>query len=599
MSSQLIEPDVEQVEKKSKKPSTSHLKVVPETRELRDQIRAEIAKFATTLDRKNTFTKAELQVFSEQLLTSMGLGFQYTGFTSVCIANEFWREQVQATDFSRRLLLMPHCLKHAEGCPADYDEFGLDCRKCGACSVADFKTRAEDLGYKVLVSEGTPIVLKIIVSGHVDAIVGVACLNVLEKALDKILLAGVPCVAVPLLSSNCKSTSVDEDWVMEFINLKTPAPATVTRSYMHLMRASHQICEEPELSRLCPPARSGANTRAEDPLSVHEKLAYNWLGRGGKRSRPFITLAVYDALKGGAGTLNAESINISDAVKRSALAIEAFHKASLIHDDIEDDDNFRYGSETMHRQQGVPVAINVGDYLVGLGYRLAAKDRAELGADVSADILFKLSDAHVKLSEGQGAELLWRNSTDKTITPLEALRIYALKTSPAFEAALYAGVRLAGPADAYEKMIGEFAKNLGIAFQILNDLGDFDTNSENKVVAGQDVLAGRPTVLLAMALETATPAQKEEILGLLMRARKGDSSFQLVERIHQLYQLNEVFSKGQKLVEKFRARAEAIADEVDSEDFRRLLYFLVDSVLEKFEAPQQAEPLSLIQLGKV
>ena len=599
MSSQLVEPDVEQVEKKSKKPSTSHLKVVPETRELRDKIRAEIAKFATTLDRKNTFTKAELQVFSEQLLTSMGLGFQYTGFTSVCIANEFWREQVQATDFSRRLLLMPHCLKHAEGCPADYDEFGLDCRKCGACSVADFKTRAEDLGYKVLVSEGTPIVLKIIVSGHVDAIVGVACLNVLEKALDKILLAGVPCVAVPLLSSNCKSTSVDEDWVMEFINLKTPAPATVTRSYMHLMRASHQICEEPELSRLCPPARSGANTRAEDPLSVHEKLAYNWLGRGGKRSRPFITLAVYDALKGGAGTLNAESINISDAVKRSALAIEAFHKASLIHDDIEDDDNFRYGSETMHRQQGVPVAINVGDYLVGLGYRLAAKDRAELGADVSADILFKLSDAHVKLSEGQGAELLWRNSTDKTITPLEALRIYALKTSPAFEAALYAGVRLAGPAETYEKMIGEFAKNLGIAFQILNDLGDFDTNSENKVVAGQDVLAGRPTVLLAMALETATPAQKEEILGLLMRARKGDSSFQLVERIHQLYQLNEVFSKGQKLVEKFRARAEAIADEVDSEDFRRLLYFLVDSVLEKFEAPQQEEPLSLIQLGKV
>ena len=599
MSSQLVEPDVEQIEKKSRKPSTSHLKIVPETRELRDKIRAEIAKFATTLDRKNTFNRAELQVFSEQLLTSMGLGFQYTGFTSVCIANEFWREQVQATDFSRRLLLMPHCLKHAEGCPADYDEFGLDCRKCGACSVADFKTRAEDLGYKVLVSEGTPIVLKIIVSGHVDAIVGVACLNVLEKALDKILLAGVPCVAVPLLSSNCKSTSVDEDWVMEFINLKTPAPATVTRSYMHLMRASHQICEEPELSRLCPPARSGANSRAEDPLAIHEKLAYNWLGRGGKRSRPFITLAVYDALKGGAGTLNAESINISDAVKRSALAIEAFHKASLIHDDIEDDDNFRYGSETMHRQQGVPVAINVGDYLVGLGYRLAAKDRAELGSDVSADILFKLSDAHVKLSEGQGAELLWRNATDKNITPLEALRIYALKTSPAFEAALYAGVRLAGPAETYEKMIGEFAKNLGIAFQILNDLGDFDTNSENKVVAGQDVLAGRPTVLLAMALETATPAQKEEILGLLQRARKGDSSFQLVERIHQLYQLNEVFSKGQKLVEKFRARAETIADEVESEDFRRLLYFLVDSVLEKFEAPQTPEPLPLIQLGKV
>ena len=139
------------------------------------------------------------------------------------LTNEFWREQVAAIPFNRRLLLLPHCLKNAEGCPADYDEFGLDCRKCGACSVADFKTKAEDLGYKVLVSEGTPIVLKIIVTGHVDAIVGVACLNVLEKAFDKILLAGIPCVAAPLLSSNCRSTSVDDDWVSELIDLHTAA----------------------------------------------------------------------------------------------------------------------------------------------------------------------------------------------------------------------------------------------------------------------------------------------------------------------------------------------------------------------------------------
>src|SRR5207249_1848475 len=149
-------------------------------------------------------------------------------------------------------------LKRAEGCPADYDEFGLDCRKCGACSVADFKTRAEDLGYKVLVSEGTPIVLKIIVSGHVDAIVGVACLNVLEKAIDKILLAGIPCVAAPLLSSNCRSTSVDDDWVAELIDLQTPPPAVTTRTYVHLMRAAHCACEEPELSRLAPRARASS-----------------------------------------------------------------------------------------------------------------------------------------------------------------------------------------------------------------------------------------------------------------------------------------------------------------------------------------------------
>src|SRR5262245_26690427 len=215
----------------------------------------------------------------EDLLRQMGLGQQYLGFAMVAIANEFWREQVQAVDFKRRLLLLPHCLKHAEGCPADYDEFGLDCKKCGACSVADFKVKAEELGYKVLVSEGTPIVLKIIVSGHVDAIVGVACLNVLEKAIDKVLLAGIPCVAAPLLSSNCRSTSVDDDWVAELIDLHTPKEQPQTKTYLHLMRAAHAVCEEPELSRLAPRARAkpaaGANGNGkaqQDPLAAHEHI---------------------------------------------------------------------------------------------------------------------------------------------------------------------------------------------------------------------------------------------------------------------------------------------------------------------------------------
>ena len=265
------------VEKKDKRPSTAHFKIVPETRELRDRVRAEAARFGQTLDRSKPLVRSDLESLGNALLKNLGLGDQYLGFTMVCISNEFWREQVQAIDFKRRLLLMPHCLKHAEGCPADYDEFGLDCRKCGACSIADFKGKAEDLGYKVLVSEGTPIVLKIIVSGHVDAIVGVACLNVLEKAIDKVLLAGVPCVAVPLLSSNCRSTSVDDDWVSELIALRTDPPALRTRTYVHLMRAAHSLCEEPELSRLSPRQRASSQAGTNDPLAVHESIAYDWL----------------------------------------------------------------------------------------------------------------------------------------------------------------------------------------------------------------------------------------------------------------------------------------------------------------------------------
>lgn len=578
---------------KSKKPNSSHLKNVPEARELRDRIRAEAHTFAAGIDRSKPLTKPALQKMAEDLLQQTGLGEQYLGFTMVAISNEFWRDQVSAIDFKRRLLLLPHCLKNAEGCPADYDEFGLDCRKCGACEVADFKTRAEDLGYKVLVSEGTPIVLKIIVSGHVDAIVGVACLNVLEKAIDKILLAGIPCVAAPLLSSNCRSTSVDNDWVFDLINLKTAPPEQKTKTYVHLMRASNQMFETEALNLLAP--RSRTKGAATDPLTLHENIAYDWLMQGGKRSRPFITLAAYDALKGGKGTLSIEGLDLSDSVKRAALAIETFHKASLVHDDIEDDDTYRYGQATLHRQHGIGTAINVGDYLIGLGYRLVSRERKALGSDTAADILDKLADAHLKLSEGQGAELLWRNAKDKAITPLEAMKIYALKTSPAFEAALYSGVRLAGPADNYEKMITDFSRHLGVAFQILNDFKDWDGDSDNKMVAGQDILAGRPTLLLALALEGLTGGDHEELLAILHHEHPRQSQ-NLLPRVRQLFEKADVFTKAEKLVEKYRARTEAIADEVEPIELRELLYYLVDTVLDRpAETPVEGAP-QIVQL---
>jgi geranylgeranyl pyrophosphate synthase len=554
------------------------------------------------MDRAKPLTKEDLRGMAENLLRELDLGEQYLGFTMVALTNEFWREQVQAVNFKRRLLLLPHCLKHAEGCPADYDEFGLDCKKCGACSVADFKIKAEDLGYKVLVSEGTPIVLKIIVSGHVDAIVGVACLNVLEKALDKVLLAGIPCVAAPLLSSNCRSTSVDDDWVSELIDLHTPRPPMLTKTYVHLMRAANQICEEPELSRLAPRARAAGNPT--DPLTVHEGIAYDWMAQGGKRSRPFITLSAYDALKGAKGTFGVDQIDLPDAVRRVALAIEAFHKASLVHDDIEDDDTFRYGQETLHRRHGIATAINVGDYLIGMGYRLVARDRRDLGGDCTADILNKMSDAHLKLSEGQGAELLWRDARDKSLTALDALKIYALKTAPAFEAALYAGIRLAAPADEYEKPVTEFSKSLGIAFQILNDLEDWTPDEDNKLVIGQDVLAARPTLLLALALESAGPAQREELLtligqsGAVERVNGQHLAMPIVERVRALFTQAQVFDKADALVDKFRARAEAVADDVRPEELRELLYYLVDTVLERQPPPAETEAPPLIQLSR-
>ncbi|HEV3387316.1 MAG TPA: polyprenyl synthetase family protein [Gemmata sp.] len=580
---------------KPKKPNTAAFKSVPETRELRDQVRAAVESFGKTIDKSKPLTREMTREMAESILRGLGLGEQYLGFTMVMLTNEFWRSQVAAIPFNRRLMLLPHCLKNAEGCPADYDEFGLDCKKCGACEVGDFRTKAEQLGYKVLVSEGTPIVLKIIVSGHIDAIVGVACLNVLEKAFDKVLLAGIPCIATPLLSSNCKNTSVDNDWVFESIDLHTPPPETRTKTYMHLMRASNQLFDEPELSRLVP--RSRTSSPETDPLRKHEEIAYDFLSRGGKRSRPFITLAAFDALRGALATQSDKGWELADSVKRAALAIETFHKASLVHDDIEDDDAYRYGLETLHRVHGIGTAINVGDYLIGLGYRLVSRDRKELGAEVAADILDKLAEAHMKLSEGQGAELLWRDATNKSLTTLDALKIYALKTSPAFEAALYTGVRLAGPVEKYEKMVADFSRNIGVAFQILNDIKDWSGDEDNKLVSGQDVVAARPTLLLALALEGSSPAQREELLYLIQKSRLANMNTEsLVARVREVYFAAKVFEKADKLIDKFRTKAEALADEVEPTELRELLYYLVDTVLEKPELPQQGFS-QLVQLG--
>jgi len=569
---------------------TSHLKLVPATRELREQIRLQCQKIADGLDKSNPLSKDELERHARQVLTELNQPESYVGWTMVLLSSEFFREQVAATPYSRRLLLLPHCLKHAEGCPADYDEFGLDCRQCGACSIADFRARAEDLGYKVLVAEGSPIVLKIIIGGYVDAILGVACLNVLEKAIDKILLAGIPCMAVPLHSSDCRNTSVDEDWVSEMITIEQQAKPTQTQSYIHLMRAAGKLLQSTELDRIAPRMRQQqsqveGSTEKHDPIASTEAIAHDFLARGGKHSRPFITLATYDAVSGGKATLT-DGASYCDAfpdeVRRTALSIETFHKASLVHDDIEDDDLYRYGSETLHRQYGTATAINVGDYLIGLGYRLVSRDAEKLGHQVAAEITEVLSDAHMRLSEGQGAELMWRDQKQRKLQPLDALKIYALKTAPAFEAALLAGLRLAGPLDAYRKPIRQFARHLGVAFQILNDLKDWSGDEDNKLASGTDILGGRPTVLWALALETLSEEEQSKLFAFLDEEPANEI---LLSRIGSLYREADVFHKASQLVDKYQQRAEEIVGQMEIESFRRLLYYLIETVLDRGSTP--------------
>jgi len=344
--------------------------------------------------------------------------------------------------------------------------------------------------------------------------------------------------------------------------------------------------EPDELERLAPRSRggqtlaqlNGQGAAALEPIAATEAIAFDFLCKGGKYSRPFITLAVYDALTGGewaqAGIRQPPELPLS--VRRAALSIETFHKASLVHDDIEDDDPFRYGEPTLHHKYGVPTAINVGDYLIGLGYRLVSRERGALGAEVVGDILDHLADAHLKLSEGQGAELLWRDARHKQLTPAEALAIYALKTAPAFEAALLTGLRLAGPIEAYVQPIGQFARHLGVAFQIRNDLCDWQADDHNKLIAAGDVLGGRPTLLWALACEQLTGANRARLESL---AARKPATATTVRQIRRLYQSAGVFDKAEQFVGQYEEQARSVADTVGPAPLRRLLHYLIDVVL--------------------
>ncbi|MEZ6124870.1 MAG: polyprenyl synthetase family protein [Planctomycetaceae bacterium] len=587
-----VDDDPAPVRKKGRRRSTSHLKAVPESLEQREFIKQAAESYARELDRARAFNKNELESHARTLMDQLQLPEKFLGFVMVMIGNFFWKQQFLAIPFERRMLLLPHCLKHAEGCPAEYSEFGLDCERCGACSIADYKVKAEQLGYKVLVAEGSPVVLKIIVSGYIDGILGVACLNVLEKAIDKVLIAGVPSYAVPLHSGDCMNTTLDEAWVWDVLDKYEPLPARPTASYIPIMRASARMFEK-DFDRLLPRIRTKNTTGKIGPLAFTESVSYEWLANGGKRFRPFITLAAWHAASGGPMlTAGDPTPDIPDGVAQIAMAIEAFHKASLVHDDIQDNDEFRYGVDTVHRQHGIGQAINIGDHLIGLGYRLIHTAR-DIAPEVAVDIADSMSTAHIRLCDGQGAEMSWQQSPDWDITPIDALQIYALKTSPAFEAALYAGLRLAGHELAKTDKVGTFCRHLGVAFQILNDLKDWRGDVDNKLKRGQDALALRPTVLLALALKDASPEQRATLQSVLSGEFGHLSEDARIEKMRAVFDSCGVFEKAEILVERSQERAEAIVSGVTDDRIQALLQFFVETVLARDTPPTAAEHLDV------
>jgi geranylgeranyl pyrophosphate synthase len=429
---------------------------------------------------------AQLREHAEKLVLKLGLDPVYTDYAGVLINNEMWRESLAAVPYERRLLLIPKCLRLESKCPAPFDEFGLLCKQCGLCSIQDLQNEAERLGYAVLVAEGSAIVMSLIQTGKIEAIVGVSCLSVLERAFPYMEAAAIPGVAVPLLQDDCIDTTVDLDWVWDYIHL-TSEDKTRRLDLGTLREEVDFWFTSLSLDAIMGPARGQT-----------EEIARRWLGRAGKRWRPFLTVSVYQALQSEPGSV------VPDALKKVAVAVECFHKASLIHDDIEDGDAERYGEAALHEEHGVPVALNVGDLLIGEGYRLLAE--SGFGLDQSLQMLRVAAQGQRQLCLGQGAELVW-NRAPRPLSSVEVLEVFEKKTAPAFAVALHLGALAAG-ADAHAevaRVLEVYSRSLGIAYQIRDDLLDY---AEDAAEGPDDVSQGRMGIVVATGWERAQGAPK-------------------------------------------------------------------------------------------
>lgn|GEM_PF-4696630 len=366
-------------------PSPQSFKRMPESPEVRQAIRRAAAD--AVFERPPT--REELRLQADALVGRLGLPKDYVGFAMVSLSNAWWSDAFADVPFEKRLLLLPQCLRSSEACAAAFDGREWMCAHCGSCRIGDVQKRAEHLGYRVAIAEGVTSVTQHALEGQADAILGVACLDSLEKSHGRIFEWGIPHMAVPLLTDGCQGTEADLAELVRCLELRRHTPARSYASYIPLLRFAKKLFDRPWI---------------EDDADA-DRIAAQWLTAGGKRFRPFVTLASYAVARHGLEVLDSKTDLdplLPEAVHRLAVAIEAVHKASLAHDDIEDGDAMRYGRETLHRAHGAPIAINTGDYLVGLGYRLVASCAGELGPEAVADILGRLAAAHVELCRGKG-----------------------------------------------------------------------------------------------------------------------------------------------------------------------------------------------------
>jgi len=517
--------------------------VVPAENSLREEIRRSADEFLRTNPTEPPVSFNRLSELAGRLLSENKWDDELKAFTMVCCGNAVWRPIVETIPYQRRMLLLPHCLKNSRKCTAPEDEFGLLCRECGNCNIPEFTQEAERLGYITIVAEGTTIASQLIESGRVDAIIGVGCMETLQKIFREVSNYAVPAIGVPLISSGCTDTIADKQWIMEELgNYRN-------NGNLHLVNLNdlrgkiEPLFTENEIIRLLNLSQNPA-----DAIILELMLA------GGKRIRPLLTALAYQTYSNN---------NDPELLKLLAVSIECFHKASLVHDDIEDGDEFRYGKQTLHARHGIPVAVNTGDLLIGEGYRLLSE--CKIDYRIKSDCIKTAAEGHRAMSAGQGYELMARKSN---IIPsvTEVLKIFENKTGQAFKVSLLTGAIAGGADSGSTEILSRFSLMTGIAYQLKDDLEDLsDKNS-----AG----LRNPSVLISMLAEKAGPEENDSIVN----AVRNNSN----DEIRIMIDEYGIGSGAEDMIREFLGNINACLSEVKNLPLKLALHEIVGKTFSKY-----------------
>lgn len=295
--------------------------------------------------------------------------------------------------------------------------------------------------------------------------------------------------------------------------------------------------------------------REGEPIELYE-ASKHLLNAGGKRLRP-VTVLLSSELVGGD----------AEAAIHAAISVELLHNFTLIHDDIMDEDELRRGIPTVHSIWGIPYAILAGDTLHALSFHLLSRSQAPAERIVRA--VEVLSRACVEICEGQWMDMEFEKRTD--VSEEEYLKMVAKKTGALYEASAVLGGIMGGGSDEQIKALGEFGRNIGIGFQIYDDILDITAKDEEiGKDRGSDIAEGKKTLLVIKAQE----------LGVrLPEVRKRDE--RSVEEALRVLESSGVMNYARKKAREYVERGKKALEIFPENHAKRILLQLADFMIER------------------